>query len=430
MADFSPLLVLLLTLLGWIAPVAGRAGAPALPGTQEPLTVRSQSGQFLVRGLPTGAAYWRSSTSAVEYLRLDPTLTAVSLERIRQVLYTELSLTDPWRGLVTVTTRPVTEDQTPPRVTAVRFKDSWGYRLDFPEHLEKGLFMKAAVGVMLMEIANRQALTAEAELPPWLAEGLAAELSATSLSILALEPGREVKVRDRNVDALRSVRERLRQRPALGFNDLCLPGPAQFEGTGAAAHYQACSQLFVHELLRLRGGRESLREMLLNLHRNLNWQTTFLQAFHAHFPRLIDVDKWYAVSTVNISSRDPMSVWPLEATRRQLDEILLTPVEVRMNAGELPIRTQVSLQRIVAEWEFARQQPVLLAKLQQLQSLSLRAAPACAPLIQGYIGVLQTYAVGRNPRTKARSARLAAAARQATQELEALDARRQKLDPP
>ena len=392
------------------------------------MTVRSHSGQFLVRGLPTGAAYWRASTSAVEYLRLDPTLTTVSLERIRQVVCTELNLSDHWRGLVTVTTHPVTEDHVPPRVTSVRFRDSWGYRLELPEHLEKELFMKAAVEVMLVEIANREAGTTEAELPPWLAEGLAAELSATSLSTLALEPGREVMVRDRNADVLQAVRERLRQRPAFGFNELCQPGPAQFEGE-AAGHYRVCAQLFVHELLRLRGGRECLREMLLNLHRNLNWQTTFLQAFHAHFPRLIDADKWYTVSAIHTGSRDLMSVWPLEATRRQLDEILLTPVEVRMSAGELPIRTLVPLQRILAEWEFARQQPVLLGKVQQLQSLSLRAAPSCAPLIQEYIQVLQTYAVGRNPKTRPKSSRLLAAARRATAELDALDERRQRLDP-
>src|SRR5262245_15024302 len=65
-----------------------RAAAP------EPVVVRSQSGQFIVRGLPMGAPVSGYSTSAVAYLRLDPTLTAVSLERIRHAVLTELGLPD------------------------------------------------------------------------------------------------------------------------------------------------------------------------------------------------------------------------------------------------------------------------------------------------------------------------------------------------
>src|SRR5262245_8482373 len=81
------------------------SGAPAL----EPVVVRSQSGQFIVRGLPMGAPVSGYSTSAVAYLRLDATLTAVSLERIRQAVFSELGLPDQWRGLIRVTTHPVRE---------------------------------------------------------------------------------------------------------------------------------------------------------------------------------------------------------------------------------------------------------------------------------------------------------------------------------
>ncbi|HEU0008425.1 MAG TPA: hypothetical protein VFT34_01270, partial [Verrucomicrobiae bacterium] len=48
----------------------------------EALVARSTSGQFVVRGLPQGPLRSGQSTSEVGYLRLDPSLTAVSLERI------------------------------------------------------------------------------------------------------------------------------------------------------------------------------------------------------------------------------------------------------------------------------------------------------------------------------------------------------------
>jgi hypothetical protein len=192
--------------------------------------------------------------------------------------------------------------------------------------------------------------------------------------------------------------------------------------------YRDCAQLFIHELLRLRNGRDCLRNMVLRLHGNLNWQTTFLQAFQDHFHRLIDADKWYSVSAVNIGGRDRMSVWPLETSRRQLDEILTTRVQVRLAAEELPIRTAVPLQRILSEWDFARQQPVLLEKLQQLQALGLRAAPESIPLVEGYAKVIQAYAVGRDPKTS--SSRLASAARRAIKDLDKLDARRHRLGEP
>src|SRR5262245_47110801 len=66
----------------------------ALPSAAalEPITVRSQSAQFVVRGLPFGPPLAGSSTGRVSYLRLDPSLTAVSLERIRQALAEQLGL--------------------------------------------------------------------------------------------------------------------------------------------------------------------------------------------------------------------------------------------------------------------------------------------------------------------------------------------------
>jgi hypothetical protein len=173
--------------------------------------------------------------------------------------------------------------------------------------------------------------------------------------------------------------------------------------------------------------------MLVRLPENLNWQTTFFRSFGSHFPRLIDADKWYALNAVHVSGRDPMSVSPLETTWKQLDEILATKVQVRLAANELPIDTTVTLQRIVTEWEFARQQPVLLQKVERLLALRPRASPEPAELVDGYARVLRSYANGRPPRiqpsplAEGATRRLPASVRNLLQQLDELDARRNLL---
>jgi hypothetical protein len=238
--------------------------------------------------------------------------------------------------------------------------------------------------------------------------------------------------RGRKPEPLRTVREVLRRRPALTLNELNIPTVEQISGENVEL-YRACAHLLVHELLSLRGGRDALRDMLLRLSENLNWQTTFLRSFASYFPRLIDVDKWYALNVAHVSGRDPMSVWPLATTWKQLDGILATKVQVRLGADDLPIDATVSLQRIVTEWEFERQQQVLLQKVDRLVALRPRAAPELTELVDGYARALQTYANGRPPRFKPSplpeggTRRLPPTIRNLLRELDELDARREKL---
>lgn len=398
----------------------------------EPVTVRSQSGQFVVHGLPLSVPQSGYSTSVVKYLRLDPTLTAISLERIRQAVYGELGLKEQWRGLITVTTHPVEEDQPTIQVNSVHFKDGWGYRIELPERIDKDQFVRVAVKVILSEIANREAITREAELPPWLVEGIAAELQSTVLSTLALEPETQTTRRDLRPDPLRVAREVLRRRPTLKFDEICMPTAAMLLPENLEL-YRACSQVVVHELLRLRTGRDCLRDMLVRLPKNLNWQTTFLQSFSPYFQRLIDADKWYSLTIANVSSRDPFSRWPLEASWKQLEEILATQVQVRLDASELPITTAVTLQRIVVEWDAEKQQPVIAQKVTYLQALRPRVAPELADLVDAYAEVLQAHLAGRSvklptpPRGAEVAGKLPARIRNVVRHLDALDARRDAM---
>ena len=217
---------------------------PLFSAGLEPVTVRSQSGQFLVRGLPRGVPSSGYSTSPIQFVRLDPTITAISFERVRQAILNELNLPDKWRGLITITLHPVEEDNSRVHFNSVHYADGWGYRVDLPERIDTERFINVAVEVILLEIANRKAVVREAELPPWLVPGLSAELQNTTLSTLTLEPETQVARRDHSTDWMRVSRELLRQHPALKFDQLSMPAEEHWSGAGAAPSFPDCSTVF------------------------------------------------------------------------------------------------------------------------------------------------------------------------------------------
>jgi len=408
--------------------------ASAAPGGAEPRTFFSQSGQFIVRGFPVGAPLSSGvSTAAVTYARLDPALLAVSCERIKQALLGTLGMVDGWRGTISILSHPVREDNELIVVRAVRYADGWTYHLVIPEQVDKGRLIEALTQVLLQEIANRRAGSQAAELPPWLAVGLAAHLQA--LGNLTLEPATRIARRERHMDPLGAVRELLRAHPALSFDELSFSTPAQLSDPNAGV-YEGSAQLFVHELLRLKDGRGCMREMLARLPENLNWQTAFLDAFNAHFQRLIDVDKWWALNVVHFTGLEWMTGWPPQELLRQLDVSLASPVQVRRSPDQLPAPSELKLQQVVAEWELAAQTPLLLEKINHLQALRLRAeaAPELAALVDDYRLALETYLqerrkIGTGSARHLERPSLRLIVNETLHRLDELDARRESLRP-
>jgi hypothetical protein len=383
-------------------------------------------------------------------LRVDPSLLAVSCERIKRALLTELGLPDQWQGKVTLQTHPVRSMGEEVVVTSTRYENQWSYRVDLPDRMETGKLVSAMVQVLLLEMANRSSDGRPAEIPLWLTEGMARQLILSSeVSLVIQAPGKDVVwfrgestiagvsrvLRDeRKEHPLKDAHEDLSQLPPLTLHELSWPKDDQLRGESGEA-YRSSAQVLVYNLLALPNGRALMSQFISELPHHLNWQIAFRTAFQSEFATQRDFEKWWALRLVNFTGRDLSNIWPLDEGLRKLDEVVRPSVQVRMAADELPLRSEVSLQTIVSEWDFVRQAQVLEVKITQLTMLRGQVPQEMVTLVDDYRKVLEEYLKKRNRGWFARLVQsqstpgLDKVARQITGQLDLLDRQREQMRP-
>src|SRR5262245_14846315 len=228
----------------------------------ELVTVGGPWSQFVITGpkLGSGQPSISMSTNSAHML-LDPAMVAVSCDRIKNAILRDFGMRDEWRGKVFVTLQPRWKPEAQILVTSSFAAGRWNYHLDIPNEVDKDRFLRVIVDVVLLEIANRSTSARQSEVPYWLTEGMMAHLRATALAGLLLEPQTKIVTVGIKVDPLAEARELLRTRAPLSLDELSWPKSGQLEGDSGRL-YQACAQLFVTELLRLKNGPACLRDML------------------------------------------------------------------------------------------------------------------------------------------------------------------------
>jgi hypothetical protein len=421
----------LLLVAGWWLPGQGATYRPV---------VRSASGQFAIydrRGVTTPALPGTAAEKG--FYELEPAILAVSCERIKGALNAELGLPRTWRSRIQLTVTPVRRGNDDYAILLERFRDGWTYRVNLPQRVERAMFVRTLLQALLLEHANRQAGERSAEIPLWLLEGLTQHLLATREAEMVLSPpaltfggvtvGPTVIQRREN-DSLAAARTVLRDRAPLTIEELSWPQQVTRLDVEGGEFFRRSAQLFVWELLRLPNGRECLRDMLSRLAGCYNWQTAFLAAFQMHFPNQLALEKWWALQATYFVGRSPAQLWTVEESRRQLNEVLRTPVAIRNTLGELPARAEISLQVILREWDTGRQRVTLQDKAHALDMVRVRVAPELMALTDDYRRVLAGYlrlleesdAVHANLRSMPSG--LQKAAMEAIGQLDELDARR------
>jgi hypothetical protein len=264
-----------------------------------------------------------------------------------------------------------------------------------PDHIAREKLLKAIVQVLLLEMAQRDSLDQVAEIPFWLAEGLAAHLEATALGGLTLEPHTSTTAAGRRRDPSTTAREILRETRPLTIEQLSWPSAQHLSGEDGGL-YRACAHLLARELLRLENGPRCLHRTIAGLAYHLNWQTAFLRGFTGHFQRMVDVEKWWALRTTHFTGVDTMSVWTAEQTLAQLDAALISEVQVRESTNNLPRTDRLTLQQVLAKTRQPQREALIQSKVQLLDVVRLRAATGLAPMVEAYENALQDYL--RTPR--------------------------------
>lgn len=427
-------------LLTCAAPVALLLFSPARAQTPPSSSVtRSYSGQFIVASTAAPALYQRLSDLETNrnFVHLDATLVPVSCERIKQNLWRDLALQEPWRGKIFIRLYPARSAGDPIEIGSEHFRDGWQYQVKVPNVVERMRYVRAVVQVVLLEIANRTSSGRPAEIPVWLTEGLSRRLLSSSEIEIILPPPRAndsgLHLTSATVDArqnpLSHAHEVLCAGEPLSFQQLSWPSDDYLGGQGEDL-YGSTAQVFVTRLLRLPDGRAHLLEMIRELPQHYNWQFALLKAFHADFQRPLDVEKWWTLQWVHFTGRELAQTWAPEESWQKLDETIRSAVQIRAGTNDLPLSAEVALQTIIRQWDRSRQTQALQVKVRELGLLRLRLAPEHVPLADGYRQTLTDF-LNERDHTGFLPFRKGAVRRHITEatlrQLDELDAQRTKL---
>ena len=424
------------------------AVAPAEPFITSPeASVTSVSGQFVATAATGYSPLLHHPVVAgdAEFIRLEPTFLAVSAERLK------ISLTrmlrghpgEPWSGKIYLALHPAESLAEEPVLVAQPFLGKWNCRVELPDVTSRARLIRALTAALLLESANRRLadLGKPAEIPSWLADGLAQEiladegdrviLAAPSKLVDNVPQTRTDRV-ERGHNVLAGAHTALLNADALTFEQLSWPTGAQVSGADGGA-YRASAQLLVHSLLALKDGPEKMRRFIAELSRVENWQTAFLKTFSENFQRPLDVEKWWTLRVVGFAARNPGPRWTPAASRDRLAETLAVPVDIRSGSNALPQHMEISLQTAIRSFDAKQRASVLPVKLRDLELAQFRLAPEFAALANGYREALAEFlGVQNSPPpgfvAKKSVVRGRAGKTETIKKLDALDIRRRELE--
>lgn len=393
-------------------------------------SVQSHTGQFTVAGesLPPSSPFPPAKSAKPGVVQLSPNLASVSAERVKTALWRRLGITGMWRGKIRIAlVGGVAPDQNI-QLASTLYPDGWQYRLEIPRDVVQRNFVRALTRVLLLELANRHSSGRSAEIPLWLSEGFTQYLLATEPD-LVVQSQTVIQRSERRAGPLQRARADLGQRSPLTFNELSWPGPDDFMGERWDV-FQRSAHFFLTAILHRPDGPVALRRFLGELSQHLNWQTAFLRGFAPRFERLIDVEKWWAVTVSNYSGRNEWQVWPAETALEKIDETLLVEAELRTLPNAVPTHTTIKLSTVVQEWSLDRQEPVLRQMINTLAALRLNVPGELVQLLDDYRLCLDEYlkrrsAAGFSSAKGQAAARPSAAADEAVRRLQSLDQRRE-----
>ncbi|MDX1952685.1 MAG: hypothetical protein SFY81_10905 [Verrucomicrobiota bacterium] len=346
-------------------------------------TTYTQSGQFTV-SIASAPVATRKSGEQPGLLRLEPEFLAISAERIKAAFLRELQLQDRWNDSIKLLLLENAGAAQGITIVSTHYRDGWSYQVGIPAQVEETRLVEALVQVLLLEFANRQSARAT-EVPRWLVTGLTEKLLSGIGAGFVVGP-KALAWEMTSKDSLSNARQCLMTNSPPTFTDLTLTAQNLPETV-----YRCGSHLLVSELSSSNDQLARLKNFIQLLPRTWNWQTAFLQSFG--FRRMLDVEKWWALSLVEFTTRDQRQAWPIHVSLSRLQEALLTPLEIQAKTNALPEIKYLSLQELLTEEKLPARQDLIEFKISQLQLWSVNLAPEVADLMVDYKQVLEKHLV-------------------------------------
>jgi hypothetical protein len=92
-----------------------------------------------------------------------------------------------------------------------------------------------------------------------------------------------------------------------------------------------------------------------------------------------------------VVGRDHKELWTPTESAQKLEAALHTSIAVRVTSGEMPTRTEISLQTVLREWDTVRQLKTAQDKVLELDRLRLRVAPEYMKIVADYQTALRDF---------------------------------------
>ena len=350
---------------------------------------RSRTGQFLVLGeisdlqeralnpilLPSSSQRSVAFTplrplDSQGVATLNPPIISVACERIKSEVLRILKIEDRFNGSIVVRIFPVDKRRPPAKILATQFADGWRYTLEIQDRVHWTLLVRTTVEALLLEVANRGNGDQLNPIPLWLSEGVTTLLIGESSRELVPQLNREFKDPNRSMNPLVAIASKTVGRSPVGFDALAFPTDALLSDTNQFQLFQGSAALFVHHLRSKGGGSSSLGALVFAFNRSLNWQTALLKTYPAEFQSLLDVEKWWAITSVAFYAQNASQFITPETLDRHLKSILQETVEVARSTNSPLGRRVLRLSETIEQWPLAAQIPVLERKMIQLRYLS------------------------------------------------------------
>jgi len=150
---------------------------------------------------------------------------------------------------------------------------------------------------------------------------------------------------------------------------------------------------------------------------------------------MLDVEKWWALVTVEFTTRDERQAWSPAVSLQRLDELLSTRMQWRASENALPENRQLDLVSFIRDIDWSLQRVGLTEKISQLGYTAPHLAPQIGALALEYKKVLERY-VRERERSTTTTLRLTPEAAQqkllsdTIRKIQALDAKRKSMAPP